>query len=57
MWWVVLVSVLGLIVAGAASAFGFMMNQGLGVTGLQQPIFWGFFITNFVFWVGISHAG
>lgn len=57
MWWVVIVSVLGLIVAGAASAFGFMMNQGLGVTGLQQPIFWGFFITNFIFWVGISHAG
>lgn len=57
MWWVALVSVLGIIVAGAASAFGFMMNQGLGVTGLQQPIFWGFFITNFIFWVGISHAG
>ena len=57
MWWVVIVSCLGLIVAGAASAFGFMMNQGLGVTGLQQPIFWGFFITNFIFWVGISHAG
>ena len=57
MWWVVIVSILGLIVAGAASAFGFMMNQGLGVTGLQQPIFWGFFITNFIFWVGISHAG
>ena len=56
-WWVVIVSILGLIVAGAASAFGFMMNQGLGVTGLQQPIFWGFFITNFIFWVGISHAG
>ena len=56
-WWIVLVSILGLIVAGAAGAFGFMMNQGLGVTGLQQPIFWGFFITNFVFWVGISHAG
>ena len=57
MWWVIIVSILGVIVAGAASAFGFMMNQGLGVTGLQQPIFWGFFITNFIFWVGISHAG
>lgn len=57
MWWVVIVSILGIIVAGAASAFGFMMNQGLGVTGLQQPVFWGFFITNFIFWVGISHAG
>ena len=56
-WWVILVSVLGLMVAIAAGAFGFMMNKGLGVTGLHQPVFWGFFITNFIFWVGISHAG
>ena len=27
------------------------------MTGLNRPVFWGFFITNFVFWVGISHAG
>ncbi|MEE8519199.1 MAG: NrfD/PsrC family molybdoenzyme membrane anchor subunit [Dehalococcoidia bacterium] len=57
LWWVVLVSLLGIVVAGMFSAFGFMLNQGLGVTGLNQPVFWGFFITNFVFWVGISHAG
>ena len=57
LWWIALVSITGLLVAIAAGAFGFMMNRGLGVTGLQQPIFWGFFITNFVFWVGISHAG
>ena len=56
-WWVILVSALGLMVAIGAGAFGFMMNKGLGVTGLHQPVFWGFFITNFIFWVGISHAG
>ena len=53
----ILVSALGLMVAIGAGAFGFMMNKGLGVTGLHQPVFWGFFITNFIFWVGISHAG
>ena len=57
LWWILLVGALGLVVAGAGSAFGFMINQGLGVTGLNRPVFWGFFITNFVFWVGISHAG
>jgi molybdopterin-containing oxidoreductase family membrane subunit len=31
--------------------------QGLGVTGLNRPIYWGFYITNFVFFIGISHAG
>jgi Ni/Fe-hydrogenase subunit HybB-like protein len=57
LWWIVLVSLLGIVVAGAVGAAGWMFNQGLGVTGLRQPVFWGFFITNFIFWVGISHAG
>ncbi|PIP78057.1 MAG: polysulfide reductase [Ignavibacteria bacterium CG22_combo_CG10-13_8_21_14_all_37_15] len=30
---------------------------GLGVTGMNQPVTWGFYIVNFVFFVGISHAG
>ncbi len=30
---------------------------GLGVTGLAQPVSWGFYIINFVFFIGISHAG
>lgn len=30
---------------------------GLGVTGLNHPVFWGFYIVNFVFFIGISHAG
>ena len=48
---------LGLVVLVAMSAAGFMVNRGIGVTGLNRPVFWGFFITNFVFWIGISHAG
>ncbi len=31
--------------------------KGLGVTGLNVPISWGFYIVNFVFFIGISHAG
>lgn len=30
---------------------------GLGVTGMAQPVTWGFYIVNFVFFIGISHAG
>ena len=30
---------------------------GLGVTGMNQPVTWGFYIINFVFFIGISHAG
>ncbi len=57
LWWIVLIGLLAIVLAGGGSAFGWMLNQGLGVTGLSRPVFWGFFITNFVFWVGISHAG
>jgi molybdopterin-containing oxidoreductase family membrane subunit len=34
-----------------------MFLTGLGVLGLNQPNGWGVFIVNFVFWVGIGHAG
>lgn len=30
---------------------------GLGETGMNQPVTWGFYIVNFVFFIGISHAG
>jgi len=30
---------------------------GMGVSGLNAPVYWGVFITDFVFWVGIGHAG
>ena len=57
LWYWGLIGGLGIIVLGAMSAAGYMFNQGLGVTGLNRPVMWGFFITNFVFWIGISHAG
>jgi Ni/Fe-hydrogenase subunit HybB-like protein len=33
------------------------LRRGLGVTGLNVPVYWGLYITNFVFFIGISHAG
>jgi Ni/Fe-hydrogenase subunit HybB-like protein len=38
-------------------AYAFQMSRGMGVAGITRPVFWGFYITNFVFWIGISHAG
>ncbi|MBK7256690.1 MAG: polysulfide reductase NrfD [Ignavibacteriae bacterium] len=37
--------------------FGISFWYGLGMWGVNQPISWGFDIVNFVFWVGIGHAG
>lgn len=44
------------ILAGIA-AFLYQVYFGIGVAGITRPVFWGFYITNFVFWIGISHAG
>jgi molybdopterin-containing oxidoreductase family membrane subunit len=33
------------------------ITQGLAVTGMQRPAYWGVYMVNFVFFIGISHAG
>jgi molybdopterin-containing oxidoreductase family membrane subunit len=35
----------------------YLFWEGVGVWGLRIPVAWGWDITNFVFWVGIGHAG
>jgi len=49
--------ILALIILWALYAYLNQYRQGLGITGLARPIFWGVYITNFVFFIGISHAG
>ncbi|MGB8980640.1 MAG: NrfD/PsrC family molybdoenzyme membrane anchor subunit [Anaerolineales bacterium] len=31
--------------------------QGLGITGMSRPVYWGVYITNFVFFIGLAHSG
>lgn len=50
-------AILGIVVLWAFYAYISQLRSGLGVTGLNRPVFWGFYITNFVFFIGISHAG
>ncbi|MBI4559493.1 MAG: polysulfide reductase NrfD [Candidatus Hydrogenedentes bacterium] len=38
-------------------AYSYQFRHGLGATGLNEPVSWGFYVTNFVFFIGISHAG
>jgi len=35
----------------------YLIGTGIGVWGVNAPVGWGFAIINFVFWVGIGHAG
>ncbi|WLD14965.1 NrfD/PsrC family molybdoenzyme membrane anchor subunit [Planctellipticum variicoloris] len=45
-----LTAMLGVVVA-------YLLATGIGVWGNMNPVFWAFDIVNFVFWVGIAHAG
>ncbi|CAN5721851.1 polysulfide reductase NrfD [soil metagenome] len=45
------------LVGFAVIAFLYQVVYGLGMAGLTNPVGWGVFITTFVFWVGIGHAG
>ena len=52
-----LVLFFGTVVAMGAGAFLYQAWVGIGVWGLRMPVYWAFDITNFIFWIGISHAG
>jgi len=55
-WWVVFaISLVAL--GGFAIGIPWLFWEGIGVWGLNVPVGWGWAITNFVFWVGIGHAG
>jgi molybdopterin-containing oxidoreductase family membrane subunit len=53
-------AIVGVLLAVIAVAIFFWSRQlgdGLGVAGMTQPVYWGFYITNYIFFIGISHAG
>jgi molybdopterin-containing oxidoreductase family membrane subunit len=52
-----LVAVLVAIVLWGLYAWGYQIYWGMGVAGINRPVYWGLYIATFVFWVGISHAG
>ncbi len=47
----------GIFMALLFVCWGYQIFNGIGVAGINRPVFWGFYITNLVFWIGISHAG
>jgi molybdopterin-containing oxidoreductase family membrane subunit len=38
-------------------AMGYLFTRGVGIWGVNIPVAWGFAIGNFVWWIGIGHAG
>lgn len=55
-WWI------AILITSPIAAFGFFclfyqVSTGVGVWGENHPVGWAWDITNFVFWIGIGHAG
>jgi molybdopterin-containing oxidoreductase family membrane subunit len=55
-WWLA-IFFSGTLAAVFAVCVGITVTQGIGTWGNNNPVGWGWAIANFVFWIGIGHAG
>jgi molybdopterin-containing oxidoreductase family membrane subunit len=55
--WLAIVGLTGLLVCGLGIAVTYLFGKGVGIWGINIPVAWGFAIVNFVWWIGIGHAG
>ena len=55
-WWIALGVALAML-SMLGFALASLFYSGMGIAGVNQPVGWGSFIINFVFWIGIGHAG
>jgi molybdopterin-containing oxidoreductase family membrane subunit len=55
-WWI-LFGISSFLVGVLLAMVAYLFYEGTGVWGVNNPVGWGFAIVNFVFWVGIGHAG
>src|SRR5882724_11439897 len=55
--WFVGFGVMFLVTMMLLFAIGYLFLKGIGIWGVTVPIGWGFAIVNFVWWIGIGHAG
>src|ERR1019366_5549695 len=55
--WFVCFAISSALVLVLGIAVTYLLVEGVGIWGLDIPVAWGFAITNFVWWIGIGHAG
>ena len=56
-WWWVAFAITSSIATFGLFCIGYQISTGVGTWGNQIPVGWAWDITNFVFWIGIGHAG
>ena len=55
--WLILFAFFASLTLMMVGSIGYLIWEGVGIWGLNNPVGWGWAIVNFVFWVGIGHAG
>ena len=55
--WYVGFGAMFLLVLVLLGSLGYLVIEGIGIWGNNQPVGWAIGITNFVWWIGIGHAG
>jgi len=55
--WLVLFSISGSLTLLLFVSVAYLLLRGVGIWGINIPVGWGFAIVNFVWWIGIGHAG
>ncbi|MCH2215986.1 MAG: hydrogenase, partial [Flavobacteriales bacterium] len=55
--WYLLISIAGVIAIWGLGCITYLISTGIGTWGLNKTVGWAWDITNFVWWVGIGHAG
>ena len=55
--WKIAITITSLLTLNLGALIGYLVWTGVGVWGNRSPTMWGWPIVNFVFWIGIGHAG
>jgi Ni/Fe-hydrogenase subunit HybB-like protein len=56
-FWFLWFSIGFILLQGLLASAVLLFWKGVGIWGIRMPVMWGFAITNFVWWIGIGHAG
>ncbi len=57
LWWLIFIPSALVAMIGVGGGLTYLVSTGVGVWGNNNSLMWGWPIVNFVFWIGIGHAG
>ncbi|MCL5096878.1 MAG: polysulfide reductase NrfD [Candidatus Omnitrophica bacterium] len=57
LWWWIAFCISFLTMSMGFGMIAYLISTGVGVWGVMRPVMWGWAIVNFVWWIGIGHAG